>query len=285
MVGTSTSSRRRPVCSERSDAAAPEYPGRTGLHRGLEPAAADRPVPPRLPGARQRPAVPDRPGGGPDPRSRRSAGDRGHVLARSGGICSQRCGREPGMAEIDRRLDCGDPDVGVIRDAGHRLQRSQGRGVRHPVGDALRLPDSGERLLAELLAALSPRHRQFRRLHARRRAARRADGRPDPAIESELHRPRQRPALRSGHGVPARHLAATDNGPAVRIGPAAGVDLRPAAAGSGQQLVLPRGVRGTSRSGRLTAPETSAGRWSSKSRGEVFILARPREPEAWESRR
>ena len=121
-------------------------PGRSGLHRRLEPAAADRRVPPRLPRPRQRPAVPHRAGGGPDPRPRRSAGDRGHVLARPGGIWSQRRGREPGMAEIDRRLDCRDPDAGLVR-----ARSTPSPSARKDVvsitrsGDALRLPDSGAR--------------------------------------------------------------------------------------------------------------------------------------------
>ena len=157
------------VCSGHGSAARTRrrrarVPGRPGLHRRVEPAARQGAVPARLPGRGQRPAVPHRTGDRAGPRRCRAAGDRRYVLAGSGGIPCRRIRGEQGVAEADRRLDRRDPHAWLARHARHGGRSSEGRRIRDPLRGPVGVSDARGRMLAELLAPVSSRQRQFRRL-------------------------------------------------------------------------------------------------------------------------
>ena len=185
-------------------------PGRSGLRRRLESRRADAAVPPRLPGAGQRPPVPHRPGR--RSRSRRTA-DRRCIEGTSSMDLEAFGARgtpvERGVAEADRRLDRRDPDAWFVRHARHRPRSAQGHRLDDPLRRAVGVPNERLGVLAELLAALPSRQRQLRRLHAGRRSARRADaGWTVHGRRVDVPRARWRPAVRdAAHGTSSSRRA------------------------------------------------------------------------------
>ena len=138
-------------------------PGRPGLPRRVEPRAADRAVPPRLPGAGQRSAVPHR--ARPSARSPRvgAGGRRGDLVAGPRGVRRRRDAGERWLAEADRRLDRHDarrsaPSARSTRPAGAR--KDVVSITRSGVLSVYRTLSHG--VLAEFLAAVPPRQRKLR---------------------------------------------------------------------------------------------------------------------------
>ena len=81
---------------------------------------------------------------------------------------------EPSWPKLTGDWTVATPTLGSFGTLDTAPRRAQGRRLDHPLGHALRLRHARAGLLAELLAALPPRHRELRRLHPRRGPAGRA---------------------------------------------------------------------------------------------------------------
>ena len=144
---------------------------RTG---GME--SRDGPVHAQLPGTDERPVLPDRPRRGRCGRPPGRGGPGRHGEHGPPGV--QRGGRacDQPLAATARRLDGGHAADRLLRSEGDGRGRDSDRGSAHAPRHGVRLRHARPGLLARLLAPLSPRQPQLRRLRARRRGAGQAGG-------------------------------------------------------------------------------------------------------------
>jgi hypothetical protein len=194
-----------------------------GLTRALDVALPDeRPVPPGLARAHERPPVPDRAVGGRHRRGRRRGARVRLLVPRPPGVQRLR-GASRKVAQAHLGLDRRQP---ADRDLRHARQRP-GRPARGGRLDAQRIPAGvphrcaalpGRRPPARLVAALPPRPRELRRLLARRGRPRR--GRRAEALRDRHHAAggRRRPDVLEGGRLRARAVGPPADGRGVRGG-------------------------------------------------------------------